>query len=156
MCGKFTTKASWTEIVDFIWSAADDSNDHIMTRRVMDELPVIVLEGDERRVMPMRWGFPHPDKWQVPQPIHARSETIDTTKVFAQAFRDGQRGIALMKSFNEAPDVKGPTIQHVITPGDDKMLAAAYVWRRNEIAGRDLPMFASVQVTVPANGLLAS
>ena len=74
MCGKFTTKASWTEIVDFSWSSPDDPDDRILTRRVMDELPVIVLEGDQRRAMPMRWGFPHPDKWQVPQPIHARSK----------------------------------------------------------------------------------
>lgn len=156
MCGKFTAKASWTEIVDFAWSTADDPEDRVLTRRVMDELPVIVREGDERRVMPMRWGFPHPDKWQVPQPIHARSETIDTTRAFAQAFRDGQRGIVLMKSFNEAPDVKGPTIQHVITPGEDPMLAAAFVWRRYDIAGRALPLFACVLVTVPANSLIAA
>jgi putative SOS response-associated peptidase YedK len=121
----------------------------------MDELPVIVLEGEERRVVPMRWGFPHPDKWQVPQPIHARAETIDTIRAFAQPFRDGQRGIVLMKNFNEAPDVKGPTIQHVITPGDEPVLAAAFVWRRYDIAGLSRPLFASVLVTVPANRLLA-
>jgi len=155
MCGKFTAKVSWTETVDHIWSepAVDAGDDR--TYRVMNDLPVIVLEGEERRVMPMRWGFPHPDKWQVPQPIHARSETIDTTKAFAQAFRDGQRGIVLMKNFNEAPDIDGPTIQHVITPGDEAMLAAAFVWRRYDIAGLAKPLFACVLVTVPANRLLA-
>jgi putative SOS response-associated peptidase YedK len=155
MCGKFTAKASWTETVDYIWSepAVDAGDDR--TYRVMNDLPVIVLEGDERRVMPMRWGFPHPDKWQVPQPIHARSETIDTTKAFAQALRDGQRGIVLMKNFNEAPDIDGPTLQHVITPGDEPMLAAAFVWRRYDIAALAKPLFACVLVTVPANRLLA-
>ncbi|HET7085364.1 MAG TPA: SOS response-associated peptidase family protein [Rhizomicrobium sp.] len=154
MCGKFTAKASWTEMVDFIWSAPPADGDD-RTYRVMNDLPVIVLEAGERRVMPMRWGFPHPDKWQVPQPIHARSETIDTIKAFAGAFRDGQRGIVLMKNFNEAPDVAGPTIQHVITPGDDPVLAAAFVWRRYDIAGLPRPLFACVLVTVPANRLLA-
>ncbi|HEX4636294.1 MAG TPA: SOS response-associated peptidase family protein [Rhizomicrobium sp.] len=127
MCGKFTAKASWTEVVDFIWSAppADGEDDRALTYRVMNDLPLIVWEGEERRVMPMRWGFPHPDKWQAPQPIHARAETIDTTKAFAQAFRGGQRGIVLMKNFNEAPDINGPTLQHIITPGDEPMLAAA-------------------------------
>src|SRR3954467_11368563 len=126
MCGKFTAKASWTEIVDYIWSAplAEDEASRTLTYRVMTDLPVIVREGEERRTMKMRWGFPHPDRWQVPQPIHARAETIDTVKAFSQAFRDGQRGIVLMKSFNEAPDIKGPTIQHVITPGDEAALAA--------------------------------
>ncbi len=157
MCGKFTTKASWDEIVDFAWSAplADGKEDRVITRRVMDELRVIVLEGDERRVMPMRWGFPHPEKWQVPQPIHARAETIDTVKAFSQPFRDGQRGIVLMRNFNEAPDIPGPTIQHVVTPGDEPVLAAAFVWRRYDIAGLAKPLFACVLVTVPANQLLA-
>jgi putative SOS response-associated peptidase YedK len=153
MCGKFTAKASWSEIVELAWSTAEGEDDR--TYRVMNDLPVIVLEGDERRVMPMRWGFPHPDKWQVPQPIHARAETIDTTKAFAQAFRDGQRGIVLMKNFNEAPDIPGPTIQHTITPGDESMLAAAFVWRRYDIAGLGRPLFACVLVTVPANRLIA-
>lgn len=155
MCGKFTTKASWTEIVDFIWSPPADPEDLVISRRVMDDLRVIVLEGDERRVMPMRWGFPDAQDWRRPKPIHARSETIDTTKAFAQPFREGQRGIVLMKSFNEAPDVEGPTIQHVITPGDEPVLAAAFVWRRYDIAGLPRPLFACVLVTVPANRLLA-
>ncbi len=157
MCGKFTAKSSWTEIVDYIWSPPlDEGEDRTLTYRVMNDLPVIVWKGEERRTVPMRWGFPHPDNWQVPQPIHARAETIDTVKAFARPFRDGQRGIVLMKNFNEAPDVKGPTIQHVVTPGDEPVLAAAFVWRRYEIAGRETPLFACVLVTVPANPLLTS
>jgi putative SOS response-associated peptidase YedK len=156
MCGKFTAKASWTEIVDFIWSVPPDEGEDDRTYRVMNDLPLIVREGEERRVIPMRWGFPHPDKWQAPQPIHARAETIDTIKAFAQAFRDGQRGILLMKDFNEAPDVEGPTIQHVVTPGTEAMLAAAFVWRRYDISGLAKPLFACVLVTVPANQLLST
>ena len=158
MCGKFTAKSSWTEIVDYIWSTppVDGEDDRTLTYRVMNDLPVIVWEGEERRTVPMRWGFAHPDKWQIPQPIHARAENIDTVKAFAQPFRDGQRGIVLMKNFNEAPDVKGPTIQHVVTPGDEPVLAAAFVWRRYDIAGRSTPLFACVLVTVAANPLLTS
>jgi putative SOS response-associated peptidase YedK len=156
MCGKFTAKSSWTEMVDYIWSPRpqDEEDDRTLTYRVMTDLPVIVLEGDERRTMKMRWGFPHPDNWQVPQPIHARAETVDTIRAFAQPFRDGQRGIVLMKSFNEAPDVKGPTVQHIVTPGDEPVLAAAFVWRRYDIPSRPTPLFACVLVTVPANQLL--
>ena len=55
MCGKFTAKASWSEIVDFIWSAppTDGPDERTLTYRVMNDLPVIVRESDERRVMPM-------------------------------------------------------------------------------------------------------
>jgi len=101
-------------------------------------------------------GTPHPKDWRRPQPIHVRSETIETTKAFAQAFQDGQRGIVLMKTFNEAPDVEGPTLQHVITPGDEKALAAAFVWRRFETPDIPMPIFACVLVTVPANQLIAT
>src|SRR5438105_1648287 len=55
MCGKFTAKASWTEVVDYIWSTAPIDGGDDRTYRVMNELPVIVLEGEERRGVPMRW-----------------------------------------------------------------------------------------------------
>jgi putative SOS response-associated peptidase YedK len=156
MCGKFTAKSSWTEIVDYIWSTPlDEEEDRTLTYRVMNPLPVVLLDivTGKRRVVPMRWGFPDLKDWRRPQPIHARAETIDTTKTFAQAFRDGQRGIVWMKSFNEAPDIEGPTIQHVIVP--ESTLAAAVIWRRFEISASPEPFFACVLVTVPANQLIS-
>lgn len=157
MCGKFTAKLSWAELVDFAFTPAA-ADDRSVTYRVMNPLPVVLLDivTGERRVVPMRWGFPHPTDWRRPQPIHARAETVDTTNAFAQAFRDGQRGIVWMETFNEAPDIDGPTIQHVITPGDENRLAAAVVWRRFEIPGDPAAFFACVLVTVPANRLLAT
>jgi putative SOS response-associated peptidase YedK len=167
MCGKFTAMFSWQQVVAFSQpltadrfekkSASTGDNDREVTYRVVAELPVIVLDivESKRRVVHMRWGFPDPKDWRRPKPIHARSETIDTTKAFAQAFADGQRGIVLMKTFNEAPDVPGPTVQHTITPGEQKMLAAAFVWRKFDIPGEPMPMFACVLATVPANQLIA-
>jgi putative SOS response-associated peptidase YedK len=166
MCGKFTAMASWAQVVAFSQPLTADrfekkesnQEDREVTLRVMNTLPVIAWDQQtgQRRVVPMRWGFPHPKDWRRPQPIHARSETIETTKAFASAFQDGQRGIVLMKTFNEAPDVEGPTIQHTITPGDEKGLAAAFVWRRFDIADIPVPMYACVLVTVPANKLIST
>lgn len=157
MCGKFTAKLSWTEVVDYIWSTsdADDEDDRTLTYRVMNPLPVVLLDivTGKRRVVPMRWGFPDPKDWRRPQPIHARAETIDTVKAFAQAFADGQRGIVWMKNFNEAPDVEGPVVQHVVEP--KSVLAAAVIWRRFEIPGNPEPLFACVLATVPASRLLS-
>ena len=127
MCGKFTTRASWTGIIDYIWreESPDLDDDRRLTLRVMGDLPVILFDhvNGGRRVVPMRWGFPHPMDPRRPQPIHARAETVDSVSAFADAFHDGQRGIVLMESFNEAPDEAGPARQHVITP--DAPLAAA-------------------------------
>ena len=146
MCGKFTAKASWTKIVDFAWSDLDP-DDRVLTYRVMTNVPVIVPNGDKRSVVLMRWGFPHPADWKRPQPIHARGETIDSIPAFAHAFRDGQRGIVIVETFNEAPE-SGE--QHVVKPTGP--MGIAFLWRRFEIA--PAPLLACVMVTVPANALL--
>jgi putative SOS response-associated peptidase YedK len=150
MCGKFTAKASWAGVVDHAGAEAPDSGDEdrIVTLRVMNDLPVIVFDGGERYVTAMRWGFPDSADWRRPRPIHARAETIDTTNAFAAAFRNGQRGIVLMNSFNEAPDGGE---QHVIDPGEP--VGVAFVWRRFDIGGS--PLLACVMVTVAANALLS-
>jgi putative SOS response-associated peptidase YedK len=150
MCGKFTAMMSWREMVDLLEATAPCSDDRQVALRVMSNLPIIVLEGGARRVVPMRWGFPDPQDWRRPRPIHARAETIDRTQAFAQAFRDGQRGIALVKTFNEAPD---DGTQHTITPGG--AIGIAFVWRRFDIASLPAPLLACVMVTVPANKLIA-
>jgi putative SOS response-associated peptidase YedK len=150
MCGKFTAQASWTRIVDYIYdiSPSPDEADRTVTYRVMSQIPVIVWHEGARRVVPMRWGFPDPADWRRPRPIHARGETVDTTPSFASAFRDGQRGIVLMQTFNEVPD-NGE--QHTVTPAGQ--IGVAFVWRRFAAAGQT--MLACVMVTVAANPLLA-
>ena len=148
MCGKFTAKARWADIVDYAWAQGGD-DDRSVTLRVMSDLAVIVFDGGERYVAAMRWGFPDPADPRRPRPIHARAETIDTTNAFAAAFRDGQRGIVLMNSFNEAPD-SGE--QHTIDPGE--AVGVAFVWRRFDIGGS--PVLACVMVTVAANALLGT
>src|SRR5215470_2199173 len=116
MCGKFTAMASWSEVVDFSQPLTGHGNDHVVTCRVMDDLRVVVFdrEARKRRVVPMRWGFPRPGNWKVPQPIHARSEGIDNTHPHKYPFNSGRRGIVLVKTFNEAPDLPGKSAQHTI------------------------------------------
>src|SRR3954464_10171510 len=149
MCGKFTAKASWTGIVDLAWQDAPVDEDRILTYRVMGNMPVIVSHAGARRVVTMRWGFPHPKDWKRPQPIHARGETIDSMPAFAGAFRDGQRGIVIVETFNEAPE-SGK--QHVVKPAGP--IGIAFLWRRFEIAEFPAPLLACVMVTVPSNALL--
>jgi putative SOS response-associated peptidase YedK len=150
--------ASWAQVHTYseAFTSVGSSDDREVTFRVMNNIPVIVFdkEAGARRVVPIRWGFPHPKDRHRPQPIHARAEGIDTTRAFAEAFRDDQRGIVLVKTFNEAPDVEGPTVQHTITPGQEPALAAAVIWRRFELEGLPAPLLACCLVTVPANDLI--
>ncbi|MES2293706.1 MAG: SOS response-associated peptidase family protein [Pseudomonadota bacterium] len=162
MCGKFTAMFSYAEVHAFesffikSQEQRDAENDQETTFRVMSTIPVHIWdrEKQERRVVPMRWGFPHRSDWRRPDVIHARSETIEEKKTFRDAFIGGQRGIVLVKTFNEAPDIPGPTIQHTITPNTG-MSGIAMVWRNFDV-GAAVPLLACVMVTVPANKRIAA
>ncbi len=161
MCGKFTAMFSYAEVHAFerffIEDPADREarKDQEATFRVMSTVPVHVWDREKqaRRVIAMRWGFPHRTDWRRPDIIHARSETIEEKKPFRDAFLGGQRGIVLVKTFNEAPDIPGPTIQHTITP-DTAKSGIAMIWRSFDV-GAAMPLLACVMVTVPANKLIA-
>ena len=163
MCGKFTAMASWRDVVAFSQPLTVDryAGDETVTYGVARTLPVIVLDPEtkQRRVVPMRWGFPDPKDWRRPKPIHARSEGIDTTKAFAQAFRDGQRGIVVFQTFSEGEEAitsggKPKTIQWTIDPGDGIARGFPFIWRRFELPDLPQPMLACVMVTVPASEMI--
>lgn len=153
--------ASWSDVVDFSEAFSDTGagrgNDQPIGFKVMGELRVIVWDKDarRRRVVPMRWGFPRRGNWRAPDPIHARSETIDSKPTFAPAFQAGQRGIILVKTFNEGKQTSPKvTEQHTITLGDDAAGAIAVLYDAFSISELPAPLHACVMVTVPANALI--
>ena len=154
--------ASWSEVIDFAeaFSSAsgdDGGNDRPVGFRVMGDLPVIVYdrEAGKRRVVPMRWGYPRRGNWRSPDPIHARSETIDSKPTFAPSFQNAQRGIVLVKTFNEGKQTSPKvTEQHTITLGDEPAGAIAFLFDEFSIADLPSPLRACVMVTVPANALI--
>jgi putative SOS response-associated peptidase YedK len=154
--------ASWESVVD--WSdaftpppAKDGDNDQAVGFRVMSQLQIIVWdqEAKKRRVVPMRWGFPRRGNWRAPDPIHARSETIDSKPTFAPAFQTAQRGILLVKTFNEGKQTS-PTVteQHTIFLGDAPAGAIAVLYDVFSVAELPAPLRACVMVTVPANAMI--
>ena len=161
MCGKFTAMASWSEVVDFSDAFTSTEgvgdNDRETGFRVMGQLNVILWDSEakKRRTVPMRWGYPRRGNWRSPDPIHARSETIDSKPTFAPAFAVGQRGIILVKTFNEGKQI-APTVteQHTIKLGQDHAGAIAVLFDSFTIADLPAPLLACVMVTVPANALI--
>jgi len=156
---------SWQEVWEFSQpltaKPGEMANDEVVTFRPMSLLPVIIWdkEARARRVVKMRWGFPHRSNPMSPEPIHARSESIDEKQTFKQAFLDGQRGIVLMRTFNEGEEVptktgKTKTEQWTVDPGDGVMRGFAFLWRRFDIGGLPAPLLACVMVTVPASKLV--
>jgi len=61
-----------------------------------------------------------------------------------------------MRTFKEAPDVPGPTIQHTITPGNLGAIGVAFIWRQFDVPENAATMPACVMVTMPANQLIAT
>jgi putative SOS response-associated peptidase YedK len=161
MCGKFTAMASWSEVVDFsdafTSSGSNDDNDRPITFRVMGDLAVIVFDQEARKrgVIPMRWGYPRRGNWRSPDPIHARSETIDSKPTFAPAFQNGQRGLVLVKTFNEGKQISPKvTEQYTIMLGDEPAGAIAFLFDEFSIADLPQRLRACVMVSVPANALI--
>lgn len=162
MCGKFTAMASWENVVDFAsaFTATRDGasdNDRSVGFRVMSDLRVIVWDREtaKRKVVTMRWGYPRRGNWRAPDPIHARSETIDAKPTFAKAFKNAQRGILLVRTFNEGKQIEPKkTEQHTITLGDEFAGAIAMLYDSFQIAELPAPLTACVMVTVPANALI--
>lgn len=153
--------ASWADVVDFsdAFTATEGGgdNDRETGFRVMGQLHVIIwdAEAKRRRTVPMRWGFPRRGNWRSPDPIHARSETIDSKPTFAAAFATGQRGIILVKTFNEGKQIAATvTEQHTIKLGDDHAGAIAVLFDQFAIPDLPAPLMACVMVTVPANALI--
>ena len=152
--------ASWAEVV----SAARlipstpvvDVNDYEVTFRPYSMLPVIVWDAElkQRKVVKMRWGLPESGNWKKLKHIHARAETIDTTRAFAPLFTDGRRGIVLMKTFNETPPENSE--QWTINPQDGRARGFAFLCQGYNIDdGREkLELRACCMVTVAANTLL--
>ncbi|MBV9833458.1 MAG: SOS response-associated peptidase family protein [Alphaproteobacteria bacterium] len=170
MCGKFTGMASWEDVVDFSQPLTrrpgegdGGGDDEVRLYRVNTMLPVIVWDAETRarRVVRMRWGFPDPQDWRRPRPIHARSESIDKREPFRTPFNAGRRGIVVFATFNEGEEVvkpsgKSETRQWTIDPRDGKPRGFAFVWDRFEVVGLPAPMLACVMATVPANALIAT
>jgi putative SOS response-associated peptidase YedK len=154
--------ASWSDVVDFgeaFSSTAGDGgdNDRQVGFRVMSDLAVIVFdrEAGKRHVIPMRWGYPRRGNWRSPDPIHARSETTDSKPTFAPAFQTGQRGIVLVKTFNEGKQISPKvTEQHTIMLGDEPAGAIAFLFDQFSIPDLTQPLRACVMVTVSANALI--
>ena len=160
MCGKFTRMGSWAKVVDFSQpltrdTMEDSGNDKVVGFKVGDPIPVIVFDADlpERVEMLMQWGFPTKSGRGL-DPIHCRSETIDTRPTFAPLFTGGQRGLVVVRTFNEGEEVEKKTIQYEIDPKEDAPLAFPVLWQKFRKGDQDL--FACVQVTVPANQLISS
>ena len=165
MCGKFTAMVSWRQIYEYGAMFTDGSakqrdgdggGDEIATYRVASQLPVIMwgAEAKQRRVVPMRWGFPDPRDWRRPRPIHARAETVATSPAFRGSFRS-KRCVVPVDGFYEWRRTEGRTQPFYISGADGRPLAFAGIWSRWVDRSTGLELVSCAVVTTTPNELMA-
>jgi putative SOS response-associated peptidase YedK len=155
MCGKFTQHSSWREVHAFSQLLTVPTSEELVVSTPMRPAYIMRLNQDGRREMvPMRWGFSGAnDKTpSTPRHIHARAETVDRLRTFAQAFHE-TRGILMVATFNEGEEVYGKTKQWVIAPNDGLPIAIAVICEEWTNGTELLDTF--VMVTTPPNELIA-
>src|SRR6202000_222656 len=149
MCGKFTQRNEWRELVRL-----DEIARSSVTPAGIETVPpiryaqVIALDGNGvRKSVPMRWGLipSHAGNARDAKPhIHARAETIDSKPTFRDSFLN-RRGLIVVSTFNEGEEVGSKTVQYVCTPKDGKHIAIAVIWDRWNDGGPSLLTFAMVR-----------
>ena len=95
MCGRFTVKATWAELVA-LYRLTMDAPPHNLRPRYnvcpTDPVDTVVEEGSKRELVPMRWGL-IPRWWSKTikeakmATFNARAETIETKPFFRDAFK---------------------------------------------------------------------
>ncbi len=147
MCGKFTQKHNWRELVRLSDIARDAEPESVETITPMRRAQVIALDNNgARKSVSMRWGLipPYTEDAKHARPhIHARAETIDSKPTFRESFLK-RRGLVLVSTFNEGEEVGSKTVQYVCTPKDGKHVAIAVIWDRWSDGGPPLLSFAMV------------
>jgi putative SOS response-associated peptidase YedK len=157
MCGKFTQMYSWQDVHAFSQPIGVPAEmDEVVVSTPMRMARIMLLNAaGERELVEMRWGFAGKDDTNPGRPkhMHARSETVDRLRTFAESFAH-RRGILMVQTFNEGEELSnGKTKQWVITPNDGQPIAIGVICEEWHNGPETLQTF--VQVTVPANSLIS-
>ncbi|MGC2451969.1 MAG: SOS response-associated peptidase family protein, partial [Pseudolabrys sp.] len=95
MCGRFTNRVTWREIVALYRLSVPTSPERNLPARYnicpTDTIDTVVEEDGNRALVPMRWGLV-PWWWKkrvkdVPATFNSRAETIAEKPMFRDAFK---------------------------------------------------------------------
>jgi putative SOS response-associated peptidase YedK len=159
MCGKFTQMMSWgayVSLADLLASTVPEDRSEVVSP-MRDAFVVRLGHGGARETARMRWGLV---PWWAKDPgvgtrlIHARAETLDTTKAYAEAFQC-RRGLVIVSEFYESRHLTATKREpHRIWSGDGKPVGLACIWERWR-QPHDAPLETFAIITVAANALIA-
>jgi putative SOS response-associated peptidase YedK len=163
MCGRFTVKMTWAEIVALYKLTADRPPHNLQPRYNVcptDPIDVVTERDGKRDLVRMRWGLV-PRWWSKPRKelrsatFNARAETVETKPFFREAFKR-TRCLIPMSGYYEWQDSPAGKQPWYFTACDGSpILTAAGLWDewKNRETG-ERPMSCTMIVTEP-NGFTA-
>jgi putative SOS response-associated peptidase YedK len=136
VCGRFTVKAIWAELVALYRLTIDAPPHNLRPRHNVcptDPVDVVTAEEGKRELIPMRWGLV-PRWWSKPlkelrvATFNARAETVETKPVFRDAFKR-TRCLIPMSGYYEWQATAGGKQPWYFTAADGSpLLTAAGLW----------------------------
>jgi putative SOS response-associated peptidase YedK len=136
MCGRFTVKASWAELVALYRLTTDAPPHNLRPRHNVcptDPADTVVEEDGKRDLVSMRWGLV-PRWWSKPlkelraATFNARAETVETKPFFRDAFKR-TRCLIPMSGYYEWQDTPSGKQPWYFTARDGSpILTAAGLW----------------------------
>jgi putative SOS response-associated peptidase YedK len=164
MCGRFTTRMTWAEIVA-LYRLTMEAPPHNMPPRynVCPTDPVdVVRESDGRReLVPMRWGLV-PRWWSKTlkdvrmATFNARAETVETKPFFRDAFKRN-RCLIPMSGYYEWQDTPAGKQPYYFTARDGSpILTAAGLWDSWKNPETGQPLLSCTMIITEPNSFVAT
>ena len=165
MCGRFTTKMTWAEIVA-LYRLTMEAPPHNMPPRYnvcpTDPVDVVRERDGNRELVSMRWGLV-PRWWSKTlkdvrmATFNARAETVETKPFFRDAFKRN-RCLIPMSGYYEWQDTPTGKQPWYFTAGDGSpiLTAAAGLWdsRKNPETGQ--PLLSCTMIITEPNSFVAT
>ena len=135
MCGRFTNRLTWREIVALYRLSVPAEPERNLPARYnicpTDTIDVVIERGGKRDLVPVRWGL-IPNWWkksakEIPATFNARAETVAIKPMFRDAFRRSRCLIAASGYYEWLPTPTGKQ-PYYYTVRDGAPLTFAGLW----------------------------
>ena len=160
MCGRFTNRLTWREIVALYRLAVPITPERNLPARYnicpTDPVDVVIERGGKRDLVPMRWGL-IPSWWkksakEIPATFNARAETLADKPMFCDAFKHNRCLIPASGYYEwlATPTGKQP---YYYTARDGSALTFAGLWDVWKNKGTGTALQSCTMVVTTANAL---
>ncbi|MAC19615.1 MAG: DUF159 family protein [Phycisphaerae bacterium] len=161
MCGRFALDVTGEEIAAVFGVELGSARSWVPRWNLAPTMscPVIRVFEDRWRLDSLRWGLVPPwrdDASSGSRMINARSETVETTSSYREAFARTRCLVPIRAFYEWRRDADGKSHPVAILPDDGDLLTLAGLWARNERVGEGGPLETFTILTTAAGSNLAS